>query len=166
MLVEDGSGVVSPLGGDDLPVVLDGDQLDVAGLEGGGVLRQLGEGAELAASSNSSVTVLIAVLSFVVICQVYRSWKESTDRERLQAKWVILPLGVLVAQILVLFVLSNRSSNSAIRGLDGRSCLWFPPPFCFRSGWRLPRAVSYGLYDRSFSKVRRALLEEEIRAAW
>jgi hypothetical protein len=121
-------------------------------------------GAELAASSNSSVTVLIAVLSFVVICQVYRYWKVSTGRERLQAKWVILPLGVLVAQILVLFVLSNRSSNSAMRGLDGRSCLWFPPPFCFRSGWRLPFSnigfttserivsVSYGLYNRPSPK--------------
>jgi hypothetical protein len=54
-----------------------------------------------------NMTVLIAVFSFVVICQVYRYRKVSTDRERLQAKWVILPLGVAVAQILLTFVLSQ-----------------------------------------------------------
>jgi hypothetical protein len=54
-----------------------------------------------------NMTVLIAVFSFVVICQVYRYRTVSTDRERLQAKWVILPLGVAVAQILLTFVLSQ-----------------------------------------------------------
>jgi hypothetical protein len=54
-----------------------------------------------------NMTVLIAVLSFVVIGQVYRYRKVSTDRERLQAKWVILPIGLVVAQILLTFVLSQ-----------------------------------------------------------
>jgi hypothetical protein len=51
--------------------------------------------------------VLIAVFSFVVISQLYRYRTVSTNRERLQAKWVILPLGILVAQILLLFVLAQ-----------------------------------------------------------
>ncbi|MEX2622135.1 MAG: hypothetical protein WD651_00230 [Acidimicrobiia bacterium] len=51
--------------------------------------------------------VVIAVSSFVVICQVYRYRTVSTNRERLQAKWVILPLGILFAQIFLLFVLAQ-----------------------------------------------------------
>jgi len=44
VVVEDGAGVVSPPAADHLPVVLeDRDELDVAGPEGGRVLRQLGE---------------------------------------------------------------------------------------------------------------------------
>ena len=54
-----------------------------------------------------TMMVLIAVFSFVVISQLYRYRTVSTDRERLQAKWVILPLGILVAQILLLFVLTQ-----------------------------------------------------------
>lgn len=54
-----------------------------------------------------NMTVLIAVLSLVVICQVYRYRKVSTDHERLQAKWVILPIGLSVAQVFLIFVLSQ-----------------------------------------------------------
>jgi hypothetical protein len=54
-----------------------------------------------------NMTVLIAVFSFVVICQVYRYRKVSTRFERLQAKWVILPLGLIVVQIFLLFVFSQ-----------------------------------------------------------
>jgi hypothetical protein len=54
-----------------------------------------------------TMTALIAVLSLVVICQAYRYRRVSTYVERLQAKWVILPLGLMVAQIIVLFFLSH-----------------------------------------------------------
>jgi hypothetical protein len=54
-----------------------------------------------------NVTVLIVVFAFVVICQVYRYRTVSTDQERLQAKWVILPLGLIVVQIILLFVFSQ-----------------------------------------------------------
>lgn len=53
------------------------------------------------------VTVLIVVLSFAVICQVYRYKKVSTHIERLQAKWVILPIGFAVAQFFLVFVFSQ-----------------------------------------------------------
>jgi hypothetical protein len=53
------------------------------------------------------LTVLIVVLSLVVICQVYRYRKVSTHIERLQAKWVILPIGFAIAQIFLVFVFSQ-----------------------------------------------------------
>jgi hypothetical protein len=54
-----------------------------------------------------NLTVLIVVLAFVVICQVYRYQKVSTHIERLQAKWVILPIGFAVAQLFLVFALSQ-----------------------------------------------------------
>ena len=54
-----------------------------------------------------NLTVLIVALSFVLICQVYRYVKVSTRLERLQAKWVILPIGFAVIQISLVFVLSQ-----------------------------------------------------------
>jgi hypothetical protein len=53
------------------------------------------------------MTVLIVALALVLICQVYRYQRVSTHVERLQAKWVILPIGFAVAQIFLLFVLSQ-----------------------------------------------------------
>ena len=53
------------------------------------------------------LTVVNGILFFAVICQVYRYRKVSTHLERLQAKWVILPLGLIVAQVFVTFVLSQ-----------------------------------------------------------
>lgn len=50
---------------------------------------------------------MIAVFSFVVICQVYRYRKVSTHVERLQAKWVILPLGLTFAQFSPIFVFTQ-----------------------------------------------------------
>jgi hypothetical protein len=53
------------------------------------------------------LTLVIGVLSFAVICQVYRYRKVSTHVERLQAKWVILPLGLTFAQFSLIFVLTQ-----------------------------------------------------------
>ena len=58
-----------------------------------------------------TMAVLIAVFSLMAICQGYRYLSVSNSRERLQAKWVILPLGLIVAHITVLFVLSQPSVN-------------------------------------------------------
>jgi hypothetical protein len=54
-----------------------------------------------------NMTVLIVVLSLVVVCQVYRYKTISNSHERLQAKWVVFPLGLIVTQIIVLFVFSQ-----------------------------------------------------------
>ena len=53
------------------------------------------------------LTLVIAVFAFVVICQVFRYRTVSTHLERLQAKWVILPLGLIVAQCFLILVLSQ-----------------------------------------------------------
>jgi hypothetical protein len=54
-----------------------------------------------------NLTVLIIALAFVVVCQAYRYQKVSTHIERLQAKWVILPIGFAVVQLFLVFVLSQ-----------------------------------------------------------
>ncbi len=53
------------------------------------------------------LTLVIVVFSFVVICQVYRYRKVSTHLERLQAKWLILPLGLTIVQFSLIFLLSQ-----------------------------------------------------------
>lgn len=50
---------------------------------------------------------LFVVLTMMVIWQVYRYRKVSTHIERLQAKWVILPLAVSFAQLTLVFVLAQ-----------------------------------------------------------
>lgn len=50
---------------------------------------------------------LFVVLTMMVIWQVYRYRKVSTHIERLQAKWVILPLAVSFAQLTMVFVLAQ-----------------------------------------------------------
>ena len=67
------------------------------------------------------LTLVVGILLFAVICQVYRYRTVSTHVERLQVKWVILPLGLIVVQFSLIFILSSRSSSSE-RGLDGPSC--------------------------------------------
>ena len=54
-----------------------------------------------------NLAVLIVALAFVVICQVYRYRNVSTHIERLQANWVILPIGFAGAQLFLVFVLSQ-----------------------------------------------------------
>lgn len=53
------------------------------------------------------LTLVVGILLFAAICQVYRYRTVSTRVERLQAKWVILPLGLSVAQFSLIFVLSQ-----------------------------------------------------------
>jgi len=53
------------------------------------------------------LTLVVGILAFAVICQVHRYRKVSTHLERLQAKWLILPLGLTVAQFSLIFVLSQ-----------------------------------------------------------
>lgn len=53
------------------------------------------------------LTLVVGVLLFAAICQVYRYRKVSTHHERLQAKWLILPLGITAAQFSLIFVLSQ-----------------------------------------------------------
>jgi len=53
------------------------------------------------------LTFVIGILAFAVVCQVYRYRKVSTHSERLQAKWVILPLSLIVMQLFLIFVLSQ-----------------------------------------------------------
>jgi hypothetical protein len=50
---------------------------------------------------------LFVVLTMMVIWQVYRYRKVSTHIERLQAKWVILPLAVSFVQLALVFVLAQ-----------------------------------------------------------
>jgi len=54
-----------------------------------------------------SLTVILLAVGSVVISQAYRYRKVSTHLERLQAKWVILPLALAGAQLLVIFILSQ-----------------------------------------------------------
>lgn len=54
-----------------------------------------------------NLTLVIGILAFAVVCQVYRYRKVSTHSERLQAKWVILPLSLVVMQLFLIFVFSQ-----------------------------------------------------------
>jgi len=53
------------------------------------------------------LTLVVGILSFASICQVYRYRTVSTRVERLQAKWVVLPLALSVAQFTLIFILSQ-----------------------------------------------------------
>ena len=56
-------------------------------------------------------TAILVAVGWVVISQAYRYRKVSTHLERLQAKWVILPLALAGAQIFVIFILSQPVFN-------------------------------------------------------
>ena len=53
------------------------------------------------------LTFVMVVLSLAVVWQVYRYRERSTPTERLQVKWVILPLGLVVSQLFLMFILSQ-----------------------------------------------------------
>jgi hypothetical protein len=53
-----------------------------------------------------NLIVLITTFAFVIICQVYRYRKVSTQLERLQAKWVVLPLALSGTQVSLIALLS------------------------------------------------------------
>ena len=54
-----------------------------------------------------NLAVLIVTLAFGVVCQAYRYQKVSTQIERLQAKWVSLPIGFAIAQLFLVFILTQ-----------------------------------------------------------
>jgi hypothetical protein len=119
-----------------------------------------------------NLIVLIVVLAFVVVCQVYRYQKVSTRFERLQAKWVILPIGFVVPQLFLVFVLSQP-----VFGLGAAFAGWaqlsvVPASLLFPAGvaaailrYRLydierivSRTVSYGLLTALLFGVYAALV--------
>jgi hypothetical protein len=53
-----------------------------------------------------NLIVMITAFAFVIICQVYRYRKVSTQLERLQAKWVVLPLALSGTQVSLIALLS------------------------------------------------------------
>ncbi len=53
-----------------------------------------------------NLIVMITAFAFVIICQFYRYRKVSTHLERLQAKWVVLPLALSGTQVSLIALLS------------------------------------------------------------
>lgn len=90
--------------------------------------------------------ILIGVMSFAVICQVYRYRAVSNTVERLQAKWVIFPLAVMVALVAIFFILSQPVFAVSHIFAGWAHLLVIPPLVLFPVGFAAA-ILRYRLYD-------------------